>query len=72
MESAQIEQCLNDIISDLYYGLIEVAEKTRSGASREEIADSIEGLGRIVCDHWPDCFAAISTSPSQNSQKSED
>jgi len=56
MDDQGLEQNLNNVIDDLYQGLLSVAASVRQG-SRDEIADKIEAMAGIICEHWPNCFA---------------
>ena len=52
----QLEQSMNEITYLLKNELKELADIVRGG-SDEAIADKIELIASIPCEHWPDCFA---------------
>ena len=64
MEIQELEQSLNVVIKDLVDGLNALADKVRDGASPEATADSIQEMAGIICKHWPDCFAKMTSKKS--------
>lgn len=69
MQDHELEQCLNEVIQEMFTGLNDVAAKVRDGASADDTADSIKAMARIICDHWPDCL--MNNPHTESSSKKE-
>ena len=63
MQSETLEEDLNNVIEDLHTGLLNLADKIRNGATRDELANLISDLGGIICEHWPDCLSNMKKQP---------
>jgi hypothetical protein len=58
MDYEELEENLNLTIEELYNGLSNLANVTRSNPDPDDVADQFQRLADDICRHWPTCRAA--------------